>query len=194
MKVLVACEKWQRVCIAFRERGHEAYSCDIQQCGGEHPEWHIFGDCLEVINGNCTFTTQDGTTHKINGQWDLLICHPPCTFLTVSGNRWFNVKKYGEAAIKRQKDRVDAINFFMALVNADCKRIAVENPIGIMSNVYRKPDQIIQPYWFGNPVSKATCLWLKNLPPLQPTKIVEPELIHSGGGVRRIFWFSLARC
>lgn len=111
----------------------------------------------------------------------MIVAHPPCTYLTVAGNRWFNVDRYGDKAIQRMKDREDAIKFFMLFANADCERIAIENPIGCMSKIWRKPDQIINPYQFGHPVSKATCLWLKNLPQLKPTEIVEPEIIHSKG-------------
>lgn len=176
MKVLVACEESQTVCKAFRERGHEAFSCDIEDCSGGHPEWHIKGDCLRYINGNCSFVTSGGGYHQIEGKWDLVIAHPPCTYLTVAGNRWFDVEKYGEAAILRQVDRKSAVSFFLDITKADCDRMAIENPIGIMSSIYRKPDQVIQPYWFGHPARKKTCLWLKGLPPLLPTEIVEPEI------------------
>lgn len=181
MNVLVACEESQAVCKAFRARGHRAFSCDLEPCSGGHPEWHIQGDCLPIINGNCTFTTVDGTAHEQRGQWDILIAHPPCTYLTVSGNRWFNVERYGDKAKKRIKDREDAFQFFMRFVNADCDRIAIENPIGYVNTHYREADQIIQPYWFGHPYAKSTCLWLKNLPLLTPTEIVVPERIHSKG-------------
>ena len=181
MKVLVACEESQAVCKAFRELGHEAYSCDIIECSGGHPEWHIQGDCLPLINGNCTFATVGGGIHTIVGKWDILIAHPPCTFLTVSGNRWFNRDKYGDKALQREKDRDDAIAFFMRFINADCDRIAVENPIGIMSSVYQKPTQIIQPYQYGHQARKATCLWLKGLPALIPTNVVDPGMIARGG-------------
>lgn len=166
MKVLVACEESQRVALAFRELGHEAYSCDIEPCSGGHPEWHIQGDALDVIN--------DG--------WDLLIAHPPCTYLTVTGNRWFNVERYGEKAIERHRLRDEAATFFMEFVQADCPRIAVENPIGYMSTVFRKPDQIIHPYMFGDPERKATCLWLKGLSPLKPTNVVEPRIVRYKNG------------
>lgn len=174
MKVLVACEESQRVCIAFRELGHEAYSCDIIDCSGEHPEWHIKGDCLPLLNGSCSFTTSDGTNHYIEGKWDLIIAHPPCTYLTVTGNRWFNVERYGDKALKRIADREEAAKFFMAFVNADCDKIAIENPIGYMNTHYRKPDQIIQPWMFGDPFEKKTCIWLKGLPKLTSTDVVEP--------------------
>ena len=150
MRVLVACEESQEVCKAFREFGHEAYSCDLQDCSGGHPEWHIKADALEVM--------------KI--KWDLIIAHPPCTDLAVSGARWFKEK---QADGRQQK----SIDFFMQFINADCPRIAVENPVCIMSRIYRKPDQIIQPWMFGHGEVKTTCLWLKGLPPLIPTDIVE---------------------
>lgn len=165
MRVLVACEESQRVCIAFRKRGHEAYSCDVLDCSGGHPEWHIKDD---VLNHLCD-------------DWDLIIAHPPCTYLTLAGNRYFNVDRYGDKAIRRLAARERAVDFFMRFVEAPCNRIAIENPVGVINSRYRKPDQIIQPYQFGHPVSKKTCLWLKNLPKLQPTKVVEPEIIHSAG-------------
>lgn len=138
-------------------------------------------DVLPLLNGSCEFETTDGTKHKVEGKWDMIIAHPPCTYLTVAANKLYNVEKYGEKAIQRLKDREDAIRFFMAFVNADCKKIAIENPIGVISTRYRKPDQIIQPYHFGHPVRKSTCLWLYNLPPLTPTNIVDFECIHSKG-------------
>lgn len=173
MNVLIACEESQAVCKAFRERGHRAYSCDLQECSGGHPEWHVCGDVLPLLNGNCEFTLQNGDTEKITGKWDLIIAHPPCTYLTVSGNRWFNIERYGEAAIKRAKDREEGAEFFMEFAKADCDKIAIENPIGCMSTRWRKPDQIIQPYEYGHPYTKQTCLWLKGLNPLIPTNILE---------------------
>ena len=172
--VLIACEESQAVATEMRALNLEAYSCDIIDCSGGHPEWHIKSDVLPLLNGDCTFTTADGTEHSIEGKWDLIIAHPPCTYLTVTGNRWFNVEKYGEKALKRIKDREEAAEFFMAFVNADCDKIAIENPIGYMNSHYRKPDQIIQPYMFGDPFEKKTCLWMKNLPKLTPTNQVEP--------------------
>ena len=182
MKILIACEESQAVCKEFRARGHEAYSCDILECSGGHPEWHIQGDALKVIHGNTTFTTMDGSSHTIDGKWDLLIAHPPCTYLTVSGNRWFNVGEYGDKAIQRHKDRANAMDFFMKFVDADCDRIAIENPIGCMSTAYRKPDQVVHPYWFGDTERKATCLWLKGLPKLTATNMVEPVIIKCASG------------
>ena len=175
MNVLIACEESQAVCKAFRERGHRAFSCDIQECSGGHPEWHIQGDVLPLINGNCTFQTADTHTHTQQGQWDLLIAHPPCTHLAVSGARWFTEGR------KDWRLQDEGAEFFMKFINAKCEHIAVENPICVMSTRYRKPDQIIQPWMFGHKVSKSTCLWLKNLPKLKPTNIVEPEIIHSNG-------------
>lgn len=174
MKILVACEESQAVCKAFREKGHEAYSCDIIECSGGHPEWHIMQDVLPLLNGKCSFKTCDGTEHKVDGKWDMIIAFPPCTYLTVTGNRWFNVERYGEKAIERMKSRTEAAVFFMALYGADCERVAVENPVGVMSSLFRTPDQIINPYQFGDPFEKKTCLWLKGLPLLTPTNIVEP--------------------
>lgn len=181
MKVLVACEESQEVCKAFRARGHEAYSCDIQEPSGGHPEWHVMGDALKLIDGKCAaFQTMDGKMHRLT-KWDLLIAHPPCTYLTVTGNRWFNVERYGEKAIKRAKLREEAAIFFMAFMTADVGKIAVENPVGWMSTHYRKPDCIIQPYEFGHHARKKTCLWLKGLQPLKPTNIVDPGQILTGG-------------
>ena len=145
MNVLIACEESQRVCIAFREKGHNAFSCDIEPCSGGHPEWHIMQDVIPLLGGKCQFTTMNGAKHYIDGKWDLIIAHPPCTYLTVTGNRWFNVDRYGEKAIQRAKDREKAVEFFMAFANANCNRICIENPVGVMSTKWRKSDQIIQP-------------------------------------------------
>lgn len=174
MKILVACEESQAVTKELRALGHEAYSCDIIECSGGHPEWHIMQDVIPLLNGNCTFRVQDSTEglKTIWDKWDMIIAFPPCTYLTVTGNRWFNVERYGEKAIKRQKDREEAVEFFMALAEADCEKIAIENPVGIMSSTWRRPDQIINPYQFGDPFEKKTCLWLKGLPELLPTDIV----------------------
>lgn len=191
MNVLIACEESQRVCEAFRARGHNAFSCDIIDCSGGHPEWHIKSDVIPLLNGNCNFKTCDGGEYTLTTKWDLIIAHPPCTFLTVTGNRWFNVEKYGEKAIKRLADREDAVNFFMTIANADCDRIAIENPVGVMSTRWRKPDQIIQPYWFGDPFEKKTCLWLKGLPKLVATDMVEPEKrIEYASGKTMPAWYA----
>lgn len=191
MKVLVACEESQRVCIAFREKGYDAYSCDIQECSGGRPEWHILGDVLPILNGKTKFITQDGTLHEISGKWDMIIAHPPCTYLTVTGNRWFNIDKYGKKAIKRYEQRKEAICFFLEIANSDCDKIAIENPIGIMSTVWEKPTQIIQPFMFGDPFEKKTCLWLKNLPKLNSTKLViPPERIKFKSGKTMPEWYA----
>ena len=165
MKILVACEESQAVTIELRRLGHEAYSCDIQECSGGHPEWHIKGDVLPLLNGDCEFNTMDGERHAISGRWDMIIAFPPCTDLAVSGARHFAKKR----ADGRQQASVD---FFMKFANAYCDRIAIENPVGIMSTHFRKPDQIINPYQFGHPETKKTCLWLKNLQPLEETENV----------------------
>ena len=182
MKILVACEESQAVTKELRRLGHEAYSCDLLECSGGHPEWHIRTDVLALLKGNCCFTTVSGDVHTIRGKWDMIIAFPPCTYLTVTGNRWFNIERYGEKAVQRYKDRAEAIKFFMAFANADCQRIAIENPIGVMSTEYRKPNQVIHPYMFGDPARKATCLWLKGLENLSATNIVEPEIIKYKNG------------
>jgi hypothetical protein len=152
MKVLVACEESQAVTKLFRAAGHEAYSCDIMPCSGGHPEWHLQQDVRPLLTKE----------HK----WDMMIAFPPCTHLAVSGARHFKDKiKDG-----RQQGGID---FFMLFVNAPIPRIAIENPIGIMSRIYRKPDQIIQPFHFGDRAQKSTCLWLTNMPLLQHTNVVE---------------------
>lgn len=184
MNVLVACEESQRVCIAFREKGHNAFSCDLLPPSGGHPEWHIQGDVLPLLNGRCEFETMDGVWHAINEQWDMIIAFPPCTYLTVTGNRWFNIERYGEKAIQRHKDRGDAVKFFTAFANADCDKVAIENPVGHMSRAWRKPDQIVHPYYFAesaddeNCERKATCLWLKGLQPLKYEIKFQPRVVY----------------
>ena len=187
MNVLVACEESQEVCKAFRALGHRAFSCDLQECSGGHPEWHIRGDCLPLLNGNCAFTTMDGRTHKQGGRWDLIIAHPPCTYLTLAGNKWFK-PEYCDRFSEREQQRKEAIAFFMHFVNADCEKIAIENPVCIMASRYRKPDQYIEPYYFGEPEKKKTALWLKGLPKLKPTNIVEPVIIHCKSGANEPRW------
>ena len=191
MKVLVACEESQAVCKAFRKKEHEAYSCDIMDCSGGHTEWHIKQDVIPLLNGFCEFETVDGIKHKIDGKWDLIIAHPPCTYLTVTGNRWFNVDRYGEKAIQRKKNRKEAINFFLEIANADCEKIVIENPIGVMSTVWRKPEQIIQPYMFGDSAEKKTCLWLKGVEPLKATNEVKPpERVKFDSGKTMPKWYA----
>lgn len=166
LNVLIACEESQRVCIEMRKLGHRAFSCDILECSGGHPEWHIQCDVLPLLNGDCTFQTMDGHAHIQRGRWDLIIAHPPCTDLAVSGARHF---------AQKQKDgrQQKSIVFFMQMALANCEHIAVENPVCIMSSAWRKPDQIIQPYQYGHPIRKSTCLWLKGLPKLKETDVVE---------------------
>ena len=169
MKILVACEESQAVTIELRRLGHEAYSCDIEPCSGGHPEWHIRQDVLPLLDGDCEFDTVDGAHHVIVGEWDMLIAFPPCTDLAVSGAAWFEQKR-------KDGRQQRSIEFFMRFAKADCNKIVIENPVGIMSSHYRKPDQIIQPYMFGHPESKKTCLWLKNLTMLKPTNVLKiPE-------------------
>ena len=173
MKVLVACEESQRVCTEFRKLGHNAYSCDILDCSGGHPEWHIKGDVLPLLNGCCTFQTMDGQEHSVSDRWDLIIAHPPCTYLSNAGARFLYPK--GILNEERLKIGLIAKDFFMKIYNADCEKIAIENPIP--SKVYELPKytQTIQPYEFGHPYQKKTCLWLKGLNPLQPTDILPKE-------------------
>lgn len=166
MKVLVACEESQAVCIAFRKLGHEAYSCDTQECSGGHPEWHIKGDVLPLINGNKPFITMDGDLHAIVGTWGLLIAFPPCTYLTNAGSVRLRIK--GEINKERMAKAVEAKAFFMKFLEADCQKICVENPTPGKIHQLPQYTQAIQPWWFGHPYTKRTCLWLKNLPPPYP--------------------------
>lgn len=180
----MACEESQAVTKEFRDRGFETYSCDIIDCSGGHPEWHIKEDVLPLLNGNCTFRTCDGVEHIIKGKWDLIIAHPPCTHLTNSGARHFEKKREDG----RQRE---GIEFFCQFLNADCDKVVVENPIGIISGTYikeyfpdlcekynlpRKYQQVIHPWMFGDNYSKNTCLWIKGLPNLIPEVDQQPEL------------------
>ena len=171
MKVLVACEESQRVCIEFRKKGHEAYSCDIIDQSGGHPEWHIKHDVLPLLSGGCEFITTDEEKHVIHGQWDMILAFPPCTYLSNAGAR--HLYKGGKLNEERYHKGLQAKEFFLRFLNADCPKICVENPIS--SKIYQMPKhtQEIQPYQFGHPVQKKTRLWLKGLPPLQPTEIVD---------------------
>lgn len=184
MKILIACEESQAVTKELRRLGHEAYSCDIIDQSGGHPEWHIMQDVLPLINGKCTFKTTDGSHHSVLGRWDMLIAFPPCTHLAVSGAAWFEKKR--EDGRQRW-----GIEFFSQFLTADCDRIAIENPVGIISGDYipqhfpdlaeqydlpRKPTQIIHPWMFGDNFSKSTCLWLKGLNPLVPQVTEQPPL------------------
>lgn len=168
MKVLLACEESQAVTKEFRSLGHEAWSCDLYETSGNNPEWHIQGDVIPLLKEN----------------WDLIIAFPPCTHLASSGAAWFEAKR----ADGRQQE---AIDFFMVIANAECPKIAIENPVGVMSSQWRKPDQIIQPWQFGDSFNKRTCLWLKGLPKLVPTNIVEPgESVTFASGVKMPKWYA----
>lgn len=182
MKVLVACEESQRVCIAFRERGHEAYSCDIIECSGNHPEWHIKGDALPLINGDVSFRTCDGTEHYVD-KWDLLIAHPPCTYLSNAGVR--HLYPNGFLNEERYRKGIQAREFFLQFWFANVDKICVENPVP--TKIYNLPKytQIVEPYQFGHPYKKRTCLWLKNLPPLMPTNVVDKTI-----STRYARWFN----
>lgn len=181
MRVLVACEESQEVCKAFRALGHEAYSCDIQAPSGGHPEWHILGDALKAIEGGFV-TTMDGQTHDV-GKWDLLIAHPPCTYLSNVAGIHFSLKyRSSEYVVERWKNRGLSAVFFMKFLLANAERIAVENPVGFMNTAFRSADQTIHPYMFAesendveNYVIKATCLWLVNLPPLRTNGLAKPD-------------------
>lgn len=191
MNVLIACEESQAVCKAFRAKGHNAFSCDVIEPSGDRPEWHIKGDVLKILNPcqisksfyGIVFKTMDGEAHKIKGPWDLIIAHPPCTHLAVSGMRWF---KEGRKPLYLQDEAAD---FFMKFINANCERIAVENPVCIMSTRYRKPDQIIHPWQFGHTQQKKTCLWLRGLPKLQETNNVYDEMMKLSEKERSAIWW-----
>jgi len=171
MNVLVACEESQEVCKAFRAKGHRAFSCDLQECSGGHPEWHIQGDCLPLLNGNCTFQTADTHTYTQEGEWDLIIAHPPCTFMSAAGAcRMY--PKAGKIDQERFRKAIKAKEFFMQIWEANCPRICIENPRPLKCVGLPKESTSIQPYEFGEHWSKLTYLWLKGLPPLLPTEIV----------------------
>jgi hypothetical protein len=187
MKVLVACEESQSVTKAFRALGHEAYSCDLLPCSGGHPEWHIQGDVFEIINQG----------------WDLMVGHPPCTYLTVTGNKWFyhpedkdmpvDMRRPHPRFPDRKNQREEALEFFIKLMEAPVEKICLENPVGIISTRYRKPDQIVQPWMFGDEASKTTCLWLKGLDPLVPTDIVgKGERTYYASGKSHATWYAEA--
>lgn len=180
--------------MAFREKGHEAYSCDIIECSGGHPEWHIMQDVIPLLNGRCSFKTMDGVEHSIDGKWDLIIAHPPCTYLTNAGTRQYSFKMNPpEKVYARMALREEAADFFMRFVTADCERICIENPVGYMNSKYRKPDQTVHPYWFAkdekdeeNYQLKRTCFWLKNLEPLPCNKNMKhPEPMYICEGEKR---------
>ena len=173
MKVLIACEESQAVCIAFRELGHEAYSCDIIECSGGHPEWHIQQDVLPLLNGRCTFKTCDGAEHAVPGRWDMIIAFVPCTKTSNAGAR--HLYKGGILNIPRYYEGLCGKALFLAVWASDCDKIIIENPTPSKIFEYPEPTQKIQPYQFGHPFTKLTLLWEKGVEPLKPTNIVEPE-------------------
>lgn len=201
---LVACEESQTVTTELRKLGHIAWSCDLQKCSGKHPEWHIQGDCLPLLNGNCIFVTEDGRTHKQTGKWDLIIAHPPCTHLAISGASWFERKRNDGSQRK-------GVEFFCKFFDIDCDRVAIENPVGIISGEYitqwfpdlaikyglpREPTQTIQPWEFGDEYYKTTCLWLKGLDRLigfvevpPPMEYVEWTDKKTGEKKRQLKWY-----
>lgn len=198
MNVLIACEESQTVCKAFRQLGFNAYSCDIVECSGGHPEWHFKQDVFDVIEHKGG-VTQNGDIQYV-GHWDLMIAHPPCTFLSSSGAKWYYHPDDKDLPMEqrrphprfphRKEDQMAAIAFFMGLYNADIPYIAIENPVGVMSTHLRKPDQIVQPFMFGDQARKTTCLWLQYLPPLQATNIVsEGESVVFSSGKKMPKWY-----
>src|SRR5574344_978673 len=198
--VLIACEESQTVCKEFRKLGINAFSCDIVECSGGHPEWHFQQDVLAVIK-NKGGILQNGEKYHIKGKWDLMVAHPPCTYLAVSGARWFyhpddkdlptDQRRPHPKFPNRRQDQKDGIAFFLALATADIEKISIENPIGVMTKYFRKPNQIVQPYMFGDPARKTTCLWLKNLPELEATKIVEQgDMVTFASGKSMPKWYS----
>lgn len=198
MKVLVACEESQAVTRELRILGHEAYSCDLLKCSGGHPEWHFNSDVFEIIN-NKGGLLQNGSMAYVDA-WDLMIAHPPCTFLASSGAKWYyhpddkhlpkEERRSHPRFPNRAMDRAAALDFVKRLYDAPIKKIAIENPIGILSTHLKKPDQIVQPWMFGDSANKTTCLWLKGLSPLKPTEIVEPgEKYYLKNGKTMPLWY-----
>lgn len=200
MKILVACEESQATTKALRALGHEAYSCDLLPCSGGHPEWHFNYDVFQVIDENGG-TLQNGNIVDNSQNWEMMIAHPPCTFLAVSGARWYyhpddshlptSERRPHPRFPNRAADRDDAVEFFIKLCETPIEKIAVENPVGIISTKYRKPDQTVHPWMFGDEASKATCLWLKGLPKLEATDIVskgERVVLSSGKSLPK--WYS----
>ena len=175
MRILIACEESQTIAKAFRDLGHDAFSCDLSECSGGYPEWHIQGDAIEIAY------TQE---------WDLMIAHPPCTYLAVSGARWM-YNDDGSRNEDREQKQVQALDFVQKLMDAPIEKTAIENPVSVISSKIRKPDQIIQPWMFGDEATKTTCLWLKNLSPLTPTDIVgKGEFYISPSGKKLPRWYS----
>lgn len=199
MRILVACEESQAVTKELRKLGHDAFSCDLLPCSGKKPQWHFQQDVFEVIKKPKKLKLQTGEYVSLeddwDGKWDMMIAHPPCTYLAVSGAQWYydplDKSKPHPRYPDRAKHREEAVVFFIALANAPIEKIAIENPIGIISSRYRKPDQVVQPFMFGDEARKTTCLWLKNVPKLKPTKIVwEGERIYFNSGKSQPKWYS----
>jgi hypothetical protein len=199
MNILVACEESQAITKELRLLGHEAYSCDLLECSGGHPEWHFNMDVFKVIK-NKGGKLQNGKEKHVP-QWDIMIAHPPCTYLAVSGAKWYYHPEDNHLPVEqrrphpkypnRAKDREEAIKFFIKLSKVPIDKIVIENPIGIISSRWRKPDQVVQPFMFGDEARKTTCLWLKNLPLLKPTKMVgEGERIYFKSGKSQPKWYS----
>ena len=200
LNILVACEESQAVTKQLRLLGHNAYSCDLLKCSGGHPEWHFNMDVFKVIVNWGGFL-ENGKSKKLNRNWDMMIAHPPCTYLAVSGAQWYYHPEDKNLPIEyrrphpkypqRAKDREEAVKFFIKLSKAPIDKIAIENPIGIISSRWRKPDQVVQPFMFGDEARKTTCLWLKNLPKLEPTNMVgEGERIYFKSGKSQPKWYS----
>jgi hypothetical protein len=200
MRILVACEESQAITKELRKLGHDAFSCDLLPCSGGHPEWHFQEDVFKIIE-NYGGILQNGKRNTLKKQWEMMIAHPPCTFLAVSGARWYYHPEDKDMPFKnrrphprfpnRAQDRDEALEFFIKLCEAPIEKIAVENPVGIVSSKYKKPTQTVHPWMFGDEASKATCLWLKNLPELQPTNIVgkgERVILSSGKSLPK--WYS----
>jgi hypothetical protein len=200
MRILVACEESQAITKELRELGHDAFSCDLLPCSGGHPEWHFQEDVFKIIE-NHGGILQNGDENNSTDQWEMMIAHPPCTFLAVSGARWYYHPEDKDMPFKnrrphprfpnRANDRDEALEFFIKLCEAPIEKIAVENPVGIVNTKYKKPTQTVHPWMFGDEASKATCLWLKNLPKLEPTNIVgkgERVVLSSGKSLPK--WYS----
>jgi hypothetical protein len=200
MRILVACEESQAITKELRKLGHDAFSCDLLPCSGGHPEWHFQEDVFKIID-NQGGILQNGEMNVSADQWEMMIAHPPCTFLAVSGARWYYHPEDKDMPVQnrrphprfpnRANDRDEALEFFIKLCEAPIKKIAVENPVGIVNTKYKKPTQTVHPWMFGDEASKATCLWLKNLPKLEPTKVVgkgERVVLSSGKSLPK--WYS----
>ena len=190
VKVLVACEESQRVCMSFRNKGHNAYSCDLQDCSGGFPQYHIKGNVLDYINGHCEFITCDSVVHNIAGRWDMIIAFPPCTYF--SRVNFFNYYRKGVFNAVRFNKAMDYVDLFWLIYNADCDKIAIENPvpISIIKDYLPPISSTFQPYEFGEEYSKKTCLWLKGLPVLLPTLLCmdfKPYVVINGNLINGTF-------